>query len=288
MKDSCRKKQNCGDQECDNKNSPTEIILDQILNNLECIQQEAKKIVHSEIKHKIYSAIFKVQQNVTTLAFRVGNTGKENMELAHKLKNLTDKNKHANIPNRHPIPEASTIAPANTQPSFSEILKSSAAAYWKTPPQRSKKIETIIKIKDQKNPREVINEIKKTIKESTTDGKFKNVKQLPSGSVIIECENETQQVMLKNILGNKNMEVRNIANTDPMIMITGILKGIPVEHFITEFVEENYQLKEAFGSDIVKHFKYITKKECRNNSKENWIYQTTPEIQGLYKRTPGF
>lgn len=98
----------------------------------------------------MYSAIFKVQQNVTTLAFRVGKTEKENIELIHKLNNLTEDNKSRNISNRDTIPETSIIIPDKIHLSFSEILKSNVASEWKTPSQRPKKIETVIKIKDKK------------------------------------------------------------------------------------------------------------------------------------------
>ena len=63
-----------------------------------------------------------------------------------------------------------------------------------------------------------------------------------------------------------------------MIKITGIIKGHSPESFMEELILENSNITTTFGSDVKNKFRFITKKDCRNNRKENWIFQTTPEI----------
>ena len=60
-------------------------------------------------------------------------------------------------------------------------------------------------------------------------------------------------------------------------MISGIAKGYSPEEFIKVLIEDNPQIKNIFG-DVFKKIKFVTKKECRNKNKENWVLQTKPEI----------
>ena len=63
-----------------------------------------------------------------------------------------------------------------------------------------------------------------------------------------------------------------------MIMITGILKGLSDKEFIKEFIAENLEVMDTFGLKAADLFKFVTKRECRNKSKENWIFQTSPQL----------
>ena len=150
---------------------------------------------------------------------------------------------------------------------------------WTTPPPPIRKHETMIKMKNQDNSKEVMKEIKQNIaKSEKSTGSFKNIKKLENGSIIIQCENEIQQQKLREILeNNSEIELKEIQNTDPMIMITGIEKGYKFKELIQIILEENPELK-IFGNSNKTLFKFITKKDCLNKRKENWILQTKPEI----------
>ena len=63
-----------------------------------------------------------------------------------------------------------------------------------------------------------------------------------------------------------------------MLMINGIEKGYMPEDFIEEFIKDNPVIKHAFGKDVSTKLKFVTKRMCRNKNKENWIFQTNPEL----------
>ena len=73
-------------------------------------------------------------------------------------------------------------------------------------------------------------------------------------------------------------KLKNVISLDPMLMITGILKGHKPETFIQEFIADNPDILVTFGEGVEDKFKFVTKKMCKNNSKENWIFQTPPAL----------
>ena len=270
----------------------TEEILNELLDSLQIIQTHYEAVNQNDTK-LIQSALFTVHRHVTTFAFRIGQTERANLELKNKIKDITTYNMAESLTqsSQSNIPGPSKVkVPINDKTSFSEIVKSvpasndpgnmSVASTWKTPPTRKPKHETVIKIKGQTDSRAVIQEIKSNFKINNAGDNFKRVKPTQSGSVIIECHNASQQQKLNESLTKsvKNVEIKNITNTDPMVMITGILKGFTPHDFIKEFVYENHDLIDTFGDNVEDCFKFITKRDCRNNTKENWIYQIPPEI----------
>lgn len=268
----------------------TEDILIAVLDSLQIVQEFTTSNIPNESKN-VQTALFTIHKHVTTLAFRIGQTEKNNLELRNQIRELTlgvgtALHLQSPSPSMSPTPQ-STVKP--DKPSFSDMLKfvparnnpgsPASITEWKTPPQSKTKHETIVKIKGQTDPKVVLQEVKNSIKTSDVPGTFKRVKQLPTGSIIIECQNASQQEKLKTSLASfdKNIEIKTISNTDPMIMVTGILKGYTPEFFIKEFVNENPDMTVTFGSDVANHFKFITKRDCKNKTKENWIFQTPPD-----------
>lgn len=269
-----------------NLNQPTENILNEILKSLENIHKNIGSLPQTEIKNTS-EELFIVHKHVTTLAFRIGQIEKHNLELKNEVKELS-KNK-----NWSPDSPLEVQHPGNTvnkAASFSDIVKFASTnnnstattkiSEWRTPPHRGTKHETIVRVKGNDDPRKVMQEIKQNLRGTAIEGNFKRVKPLQSGSIIIECQDGNQQEKLKETLekSNQNVEVKNILNSDPMIIITGILKGYTPETFIKEFVNDNPDILNIFGQDALKMFKYVTKRECRNTSKENWIFQIPPAL----------
>lgn len=100
-----------------------------------------------------------------------------------------------------------------------------------------------------------------------------------SGGIIVECQDVTQQLGLEKALQSRNdLQTKRLQNSDPMLMITGIEKGYDPENFVTEFIDENPEIKTVFGDNVHEKIKVITRKTCRNQRKENWILQTNPFI----------
>lgn len=93
------------------------------------------------------------------------------------------------------------------------------------------------------------------------------------------CHNEDQQQRLQDALRKQgNFDTKELHNTNPMLMITGINLGYEADHFIHEFIEDNPTIKDIFGHDVEKKIKFVAKKSCKNIIKENWILQTEPDI----------
>lgn len=63
-----------------------------------------------------------------------------------------------------------------------------------------------------------------------------------------------------------------------MFVVTGIEKGFNNEDFLEEIEKLNYEIVNELGQTVKDKIKVITKKQCRNQSKENWILQAEPAI----------
>ena len=265
----------------------TENVLNVILDALERVHSDINSFPHNEIKN-INSDLFKIHKHVTHLAFKIGQTEKNNIELTNKMNEMcnqtrcsTNSDLYLSQPPLSPLPkkkaycDAVKYTPASNNPTSSEKISE-----WKTPPARSSKHETKISLKEGNDSKKLIQEIKENIKIANIDGPLKRIRPLQSGSVIIECQNAAQQEKIKESLerSNKNMEVKDLLSQDPMIMITGIYKGYTPETFIKEFITDNSELMDLFGENVQSQLKYVTRKECKNNAKENWIFQTPPAL----------
>ena len=279
-------------------NNETKDCLENILEALKTINELSEMddltAISKEGGKNIRTATFKIHTLVTHLAYRVGQIEKYNIKPVTQVALNTIPNDTSSFPflpsKENPLYlEAATIPKetTGTKKTYSTITNAAVDKQnarereekWVTPEQ-TKKHETIVRLKDQDNAKTVLKEIKLNLnKAGSFTETFKSVRQLQSGGVILECHNETQQRKLKETLEKQdNFQLRELQNTDPMLMITGIDKGYNPEKFVEELIEQNPQIKESFGNDIGSKIKVITKKECRNNKKENWILQTSPEV----------
>lgn len=267
------------------KSESIDDILDRALQALSIIQNGAESAeITTNISKAIRDATFIVSSMVTKLAYRIGTVEKNNIQLTSLLKQST---KNTTINESLPPPDLQVSKPTMTQftdqKTYSTILQAKSSApnviKWNTPPQL-KKHQTVIKIKNQTDPKIVLKEIKQSLIANGNGAQvFPNVRKLQSGAILVECESDVQQTELKEVLGkDKTFLIKDLQNTDPIIMITGIEKGYEPDEFISILLNENPELQALVGNDINKMIKYITKKDCRNNYKENWILQTKPTI----------
>lgn len=103
---------------------------------------------------------------------------------------------------------------------------------------------------------------------------------MKSGAIVVESRNEMQQMKLKNTLENKtNIKVKENEQINPMFMVTGILKGYSNTEFVEELIRMNDEIETELNIDNIQNkIKVITKKTCRNPTKENWVLQAEPAI----------
>lgn len=112
-----------------------------------------------------------------------------------------------------------------------------------------------------------------------TDGGFKNIRYLKSGAVILESYNKEQQEKLRVALKDKtNIKIKETQKMDPMIMVTGVRKGLTNEEFLDDIVNLNEDIQADLGYAITDRIKIVTKKTCRNPTRENWILQASPDV----------
>lgn len=95
-----------------------------------------------------------------------------------------------------------------------------------------------------------------------------------SGAIVFESRNESQPKKLEN---KNNIKLKETEVTNPMFMITGILKGYSETEFVRfEFIRMNNEIQiELNIPNINAEIKVIAKRPCR---KENWILQAQPAI----------
>lgn len=264
------------------------VILD-IMQALELMNSFSEKDnFNREDLIEIRKTTFNIHKLVTMLAYKVGNLEKQNYTLSQNFKDNDSKLEarlFPPLPNKNRdndnITKTDSIGLNKT---YSTITKSNKdereGEKWVTPPQR-KKHEMLVKLKDQTgDTKKVLKEIKKNVTEKGESiGTFKNVRQVQNGGVLIECQSESQLRNLQLTLNKYDeLQIKEIKNTNPMLMITGIAKGYDSKTFTSELISDNPTMKVAFGEEVGCKIKFIIKKECRNKNRENWILQTHPEI----------
>lgn len=149
---------------------------------------------------------------------------------------------------------------------------------WRTPI-AAKRHETIVHIENVKDPEEALKQFKIELSDSNTCKGFKSVKQTRRGAIIIESFDKDQQNKLKVAMqGKEHLKIKESQNTDPMFMITGVQKGFTNEEFLEEIERLNEEIVQELGYSVRDKIQVITKKQCRNPTKENWILQAAPPI----------
>lgn len=255
----------------------TETTIEEILETLENIHilSEKENFDKNDLSEMRKSS-FKLHKRVTSLVYKLGQLEKENILLYQEIRT-----KKTYI---EPIDcSQKQVEPGKIPKTYSTVVKTnlsqsadSGNEHWKTPP-KTRKHDMLIQSKNPGQTENVLKEVKKNLIGSNET--VRSVRHLQSGGIIIECQNDDQRQRLQNILQKQDqLQIKEIQNTDPMLMITGIDIGYKPDNFINDFVEENPQIKTVFGPDVSTKFKFITKRQCRNNNKENWILQTAPEI----------
>lgn len=234
-----------------------------------------------DIPHNSQSSLREAHNNlhklVTRLVFHYSSLEKANIILKNKAQNSGEFKQQGQCVQNHPktYATAAHTGTSTTQQSISFNTRTP----WTTPPNTTKKIETLVKISDITDAKTAIKKIKENITGKDTEGGFKNIFPLQNGSVIIQSHDKNQQNKLAKALHNINdVTVKDLGNTNPMIMITGIEKGYSEEEFVDELLIQNPEVNTLLPTEVKQHIKVITRKSCRNPIKENWILQAPPIV----------
>lgn len=269
-----------------NEDSPqdTHEMVETLLGALEkiCYFTEKKSFQQPDLT-EMRQASFKLHAVVTKLVYRVGRLEAENATLQKTNQTQMKKNNNTSEESTTEV-QNTNILETNNLKTYSSITKTSKKQditpneIWKTP-EKTRNYEVLIKSTNSDQAVNIVKEIKGKMKGMGIFETFKNVRHLQSGGIILECYNYGQQKKLQDIIKTqKNLHTKELQNTDPMILITGIEKGYEPETFIKEFINDNPQITDIFGQNLEDKIKFITKKTCRNTKKENWILQTPPDI----------
>ena len=247
--------------------------------NLTSIDQACLNEVHNNM-HKI----------ITFLVFNCGSLEKENLMLKNQLL-IKESVLRCDPPKPHKPDNAENI-PMRT--AYASIVSSQYNGnklsqdngnrqthhneQWTTP-KVTKKHETIIRMENINDSREVLKKLKQEINIKDIGKGFKNIRHTKTGAIVIESFDKNQQEKLKAAVQTKeNMNVRESQSTNPMFMITGIEKGFTDEEFLQEIERLNNEIVQELGYNISDKIQVVAKKQCRNPTKENWILQSEPAI----------
>lgn len=265
-----------------------ELDITKIQNRLDTIHEistrensglsEDQKITLREIERDLYKMLM-------PLIFKMGKLENENTLLKVQIKEITSRNNY--ILEKQESPQTSnegvrTYAKVVNQNSdvhqqiTPEVPKEGSP--WSTPPIK-RTHETIVRVSNAMNSKEAMEKFKQELNLKDVGGAFKNIRKTQSGALIIQSHNSEQQEKLENIAqGSSNFTTKEINNKNPMFMITGVEKGYSTEEFLQEIESLNYEIVTELGYSVKDKIKVVTKRQCRNPYKENWILEARPEI----------
>lgn len=278
-------------------NNNNHIAMDKLLVEIFESLDQIQNVSNKQDQDMVRTATTSIHKALTLITYKIGQLEQEKMALEYKIKlqDVQDKNiTKSNLASQTPQNEKNqrtyaTITHKNLQINTTPEVK--MAEKWVTP-KTSKKLETIVRIDNVTDPKQTIQQLKQEISTKDINGGFKNIRQLKSGAIVVESCNETQQKKLKLALENKNnIKIKESQNLNPMFMITGILKGYSDTEFVEELIRLNDEIQIEFPTiNIRDDIKVITKRQCRNPSKENWILEAQPTIAKwfLKKQTVNF
>lgn len=242
-------------------------VIDNILREIENIEQATNKSKDGEIffskneQSVVREASFALLKNLTKLAHRLGHLEKEN--------NLLKQTNPFNSRQYNTYAKVLTTKPQQIKPSITA---------WSTPPTISR-IETIIRIPENEDPKKTIQTLKENVKNKDIGGALKNIRPIKDGGIIIESHSKEQQEKLtKALVNNDNIKIKEIGRHKPRFMVTGIERGYEEKEFLSELIQQNPEVLNAAPEDEFTKMIVVAKKMCRNPLKENWIIEAPANI----------
>lgn len=285
-----RDKKNTDNSETDQQETvSTNKIISDVFSSLEKIQELTNKdedcfIFSKDDQKGVRRASTSIYKCLTLLVHKLGNLENINTSLHYQLaavKQHQNSNEMIELPVTKTKTYASTTAIKHiplVTPTPEKKGTINDSEKWTTPP-TSRKLETVIRMQDISDAKEVTQQLKKTINPKDIDGGFKSIRHLKNGAIVVESHNKLQQDKLKLALKDKeNVQLKEAQQSDPMFLITGIDKGFSDNDFIKELIHLNNEVELELGYKVLDKIKVIAKRQCRNPNKENWILQAPPNI----------
>lgn len=112
-------------------------------------------------------------------------------------------------------------------------------------------------------------------------GPLRNKINLKSGKIILESNTKAQNEAVKTALTRvPGLKVKELTNQDPTVVLTGVEKGYDETQILNELYAQNTRIQDLFTSEQSwnNNIKYLTRKTCRNQEKENWTFQVSPKL----------
>lgn len=69
----------------------------------------------------------------------------------------------------------------------------------------------------------------------------------------------------------EKIQIKESESEDPMFVVTGIQKGFSNDEFLEELERLNYSIVEELKPSVKDKIRVITRRQCRDPNKENWI-----------------
>lgn len=138
--------------------------------------------------------------------------------------------------------------------------------------------------------KQVTRKVTKTVRDNINvdrTGALRNKIHLKSGKVILEGNTRAQNEAIKTALtGVPGIKVKELANQNPTVVLTGVEKCYDEQGIIREIYKQNEQIRMLCTTvkEWQESIKYLTRKECRNKDKENWVFQVTPKLYSFLER----
>lgn len=140
---------------------------------------------------------------------------------------------------------------------------------WKTPPStRQAERALVVTSKAESNARKLANELATTIKAKDIGGPPKGMRTIRDGKLIILAKDKEQQGKIReSLVKNKNLEVRERKAADPMLVVSGVERGMTDEDFAGKILRGTEELAHLKTEDI----RIVKRVTCRNAWKENIV-----------------
>ena len=269
-----------------NQVSSTEDIINEIFFALNKIDSCANKthnnegnVILTECEQcGLRSSSSSINRALTLLVHRLGRLECENTNMKFQLANK-DTQQHLN--KTHGLKTYATVVDNTNMQNNSRPenkMGNQNITTWSTP-EINKKYETIIRIPNVTDSKQAAKHLKQAVNSKDIESGFRSVRQLKNGTLIVESHSESQQDKLKLALKDNNqVQIKETPENDPMFLVTGIEKGYSNEEFINELVRLNNEIETELSCTVANKIKVITKRQCRNPNKENWILQAPPNI----------
>ncbi|XP_057671241.1 putative uncharacterized protein DDB_G0271982 [Diorhabda carinulata] len=145
---------------------------------------------------------------------------------------------------------------------------------WNSPPKTPRVFETLVK-NDTEDPQRALDIVKKIVK--PTD--IETIRRTKTGIILINKDKDTQTKIKEKLDNNTNLKTKAMTTQqDPIVLITGVQKGIKAEDLLQDILNENEDLQRQFGNRIKTECKRLGGRPCRNPYKENILLQCPADI----------